>query len=126
MDAVAAQLAAPRLVPVQCCSGGTRLVGISEQDYFIGSELMEPEGADAHYSEWLIRLPNLSIYHEPADRPAAALDRAQSGYEKMRLSVGAASRCQNICRSSARCFRASRPQFPAANPRSLSSLPERL
>jgi predicted O-linked N-acetylglucosamine transferase (SPINDLY family) len=38
---------------------------------------MEPAGAADHYSERLIRLPNLSIYYEPADVPAVGIDRAQ-------------------------------------------------
>jgi predicted O-linked N-acetylglucosamine transferase (SPINDLY family) len=48
-------------------------------DYFLSSELMEPADADAHYSERLVRLPNLSIYYEPAELRSVALDRAQLG-----------------------------------------------
>jgi predicted O-linked N-acetylglucosamine transferase (SPINDLY family) len=40
---------------------------------------MEPHDAEAHYTERLVRLPNLSICYEPADVSPVALDRAQLG-----------------------------------------------
>jgi protein O-GlcNAc transferase len=40
---------------------------------------MEPSDAADHYSERLIRLPNLSIYYEPAEPPLLGLDRAELG-----------------------------------------------
>jgi protein O-GlcNAc transferase len=80
MDKVSAQLAAQRLAAVQCCSWGHPVTsGFPTMDYFISSDLMEPAGAAAHYSEQLIRLPKLSIYYEPADVPAVGIDRAQLG-----------------------------------------------
>jgi len=80
MDRISAQLAAQRLAPVQCCSWGHPVTsGFPTIDYFISSELMEPEGADRHYSEQLIRLPGLSIYYEPDERPPIEIDRAQLG-----------------------------------------------
>jgi protein O-GlcNAc transferase len=78
MDKVSAQLAGMRLAAVQCCSWGhPETSGFPTIDYFISSELMEPPGADAHYSEKLVRLPGLSIYYEPVDVPPAAVDRAE-------------------------------------------------
>jgi protein O-GlcNAc transferase len=80
MDKVSAQLAAQRLAPVQCCSWGHPVTsGFPTIDYFISSDLMEPAAAAAHYSEQLVRLPNLSIYYEPADVRPAGIDRAQLG-----------------------------------------------
>ena len=80
MDKVSAQLAAQRLAAVQCASWGHPVSsGFPTIDYFISSDLMEPTRAAAHYSERLIRLPNLSIYYEPADAPRIGLDRAQLG-----------------------------------------------
>jgi predicted O-linked N-acetylglucosamine transferase (SPINDLY family) len=80
MDKVSAQLAAQRLAAVQCCSWGHPVTsGFPTIDYFISSDLMEPAGAGDHYSEQLIRLPNLSIYYEPGDVPRAAIDRPQLG-----------------------------------------------
>jgi protein O-GlcNAc transferase len=80
MDKVSAQLAAQRLAAVQCCSWGHPVTsGFPTIDYFISSDLMEPAGAAAHYSEQLIRLPNLSIYFEPSEPPPIGIDRAQLG-----------------------------------------------
>jgi protein O-GlcNAc transferase len=80
MDKVSAQLAAQRLAAVQCCSWGHPVTsGFPTIDYFISSDLMEPEGAAAHYSEQLIRLPNLSIYVEPSEPAPIEIDRAQLG-----------------------------------------------
>jgi len=80
MDKVSTQLAAQRLAAIQCVSWGHPVTsGFSTIDYFISSELMEPaDGAD-HYSEQLVRLPNLSIYYEPSDDPAVITDRVQLG-----------------------------------------------
>lgn len=80
MDKVSAQLAAQRLATVQCCSWGHPVTsGFPTLDYFISSDLMEPADAEAHYSERLVRLPNLSIYYEPIDVPSVEVDRAELG-----------------------------------------------
>ena len=80
MDKVSAQLAAQRLAAIQCASWGHPVTsGFPTIDCFISSDLMEPAGAAAHYSEQLIRLPNLSIYYEPSDVAAHAIDRTQLG-----------------------------------------------
>lgn len=80
MDKVSAQLAAMRLARAQCGSWGHPVTsGFPTIDYFLSSDLMEPPEADAHYSEELIRLPNLSIYYEPAEGAPARVDRAELG-----------------------------------------------
>jgi protein O-GlcNAc transferase len=80
MDKVSAQLAAQRLAAVQCASWGHPVTsGFPTIDYFISSDRMEPADAAQHYSERLVRLPNLSIYYEPADAPAVGVDRAELG-----------------------------------------------
>src|SRR5258708_7437930 len=80
MDKLSAQLAAQRLAAAQCCSWGHPVTsGFPTIDYFISSDLMEPADAAAHYSEQLIRLPNLSTYYEPADVPSIRIDRAELG-----------------------------------------------
>jgi predicted O-linked N-acetylglucosamine transferase (SPINDLY family) len=80
MDKVSAQLAAQRLAAVQCASWGHPVTsGFPTIDYFISSDLMEPADAADHYSERLMRLPNLSIYYEPSDLAPVAIDRAQLG-----------------------------------------------
>ncbi len=80
MDAVSMQLAAQRLAPVQCNSWGhPETSGMPTLDYFLSSDLMEPPDADAHYTEKLVRLPNLSIYYEPANITPVSVTRAELG-----------------------------------------------
>jgi predicted O-linked N-acetylglucosamine transferase (SPINDLY family) len=80
MDKASAQLASQRLAAVQCASWGHPVTsGFPTIDYFISSDLMEPSDAADHYSERLIRLPNLSIYYEPAEPPPLGVDRAELG-----------------------------------------------
>jgi len=80
MDPIAVQLAAQRLAPVQCNSfGHPDTSGCPTLDYFLSSELMEPPDADAHYTERLIRLPNLSFYYEPYAPPPVPVTRAGFG-----------------------------------------------
>jgi protein O-GlcNAc transferase len=80
MDKVSAQLAAMRLAPVQCTSWGHPVTsGFPTIDYFLSSDLMEPAEADAHYSERLVRLPNLSIHYEPTEVVPAAMTRGELG-----------------------------------------------
>ncbi len=65
MDRLASQLAAQRLAPVQCCSWGHPVTsGFSTIDFFLSSDLMEPADAHGHYTERLVRLPNLSVFCE--------------------------------------------------------------
>lgn len=61
------QMAALRLAPVQCAAWGHPVTsGLPTIDYFLSSELMEPENAQEHYSETLICLPNIGVsYPKP-------------------------------------------------------------
>ena len=71
MEGETLQLAAQRLAPVQCNSWGhPETSGMPTIDHFLSSDLMEPPGAHAHYSEKLVRLPNLSIWIEPVGASA--------------------------------------------------------
>jgi protein O-GlcNAc transferase len=80
MDPVSAQLAAQRLAPVQCNSWGhPDTSGFPTLDFFLSSDLMEPSDAQEHYTERLVRLPNLSIYYEPPEGRLIALARADLG-----------------------------------------------
>ncbi len=80
MDRVSAQLAARRLAPVQCNAWGhPDTSGLPTLDYYLSSDLMEPPDGAQHYTERLVRLPNLSIYYEPPDAAPAATDRAALG-----------------------------------------------
>ena len=60
-------LAFARLAPVQCTTWGhVDTTGIDTVDYYVSSAYMEPEGAEAHYSETLVRLNSLlSAYPKP-------------------------------------------------------------
>ena len=78
MDSTTAALAAQRLASVQCNAWGHPLTsGFPTLDYFLTSDLMEPPDAQEHYTERLIRLPNLSVYYEPFEARPVTLDRSK-------------------------------------------------
>ncbi|MBI3372303.1 MAG: tetratricopeptide repeat protein [Betaproteobacteria bacterium] len=60
MDAMTTRLASMRLAPVQLCAWGhPQTTGLPSVDYFLSAQDFEPDHADAHYTERLIRLPHL-------------------------------------------------------------------
>ncbi len=62
MHPLTTRLAIQRLALVQCASWGHPVsTGLPVMDYFISSDLMEPEAAQSYYREKLIRLPGLSF-----------------------------------------------------------------
>ncbi|MBR8839485.1 MAG: tetratricopeptide repeat protein [Stigonema ocellatum SAG 48.90 = DSM 106950] len=73
MDPQTMQMAGLRLAPVQCVAWGHPVTtGLPTIDYFLSSELMEPENAQEHYSEKLIRLPNIGVsYPKPYIPPVS-------------------------------------------------------
>jgi protein O-GlcNAc transferase len=80
MDPAGAQLAAQRLAPVQCGAWGhPDTSGFPTLDFFLSSDLMEPADAQEHYTERLVRLPNLSVYYQPPDHAAVSVTRADLG-----------------------------------------------
>lgn len=84
MDPMAVRLACRRLAPVQCQTWGHPVTsGLETIDYFLTSELMEPPEGDAHYTERLVRLPNLSVFYQPLPQgqgiPPGRLNRAGLG-----------------------------------------------
>lgn len=67
MDSMTMTLAAMRHAPIQCASWGHPCTsGLHSIDYFLSSDMMEPINGAEYYTERLVRLPNLSIYYEPA------------------------------------------------------------
>lgn len=81
MDPMTVRLAALRLAPIQCVSmGHPDTTGLPTIDYYLSSDLMEPADADDHYTESLVRLPNLSIYYTPVEFPIADIDRKTLGF----------------------------------------------
>jgi predicted O-linked N-acetylglucosamine transferase (SPINDLY family) len=67
MWAPTTQLASLRLAPIQCTAWGHPVTsGLPTIDYFLSGDLLEPENAQEHYTEQLVRLPNLGIsYPKP-------------------------------------------------------------
>jgi predicted O-linked N-acetylglucosamine transferase (SPINDLY family) len=52
-----------RVAPVQFTAWGHPITtGSQNIDFFLSSDLMEPEDAQSHYSEQLVRIPNLGLY----------------------------------------------------------------
>jgi predicted O-linked N-acetylglucosamine transferase (SPINDLY family) len=77
MDAPTLQMAALRLAPVQCTAWGHPVTsGLPTVDYFLSSELMEPEDAQEHYTETLIRLPNIGVSYPKPYIPPRTKTRA--------------------------------------------------
>ncbi len=82
MDPILYFLAFARLAPVQCVAWGhPETTGIDTIDYFVSSALIEPEDAETHYSERLIRLATMPPYYYRPE-PPAGLTRAEFGLEE--------------------------------------------
>jgi protein O-GlcNAc transferase len=76
MDSMTLRLASLRLAPIQCISWGhPETSGLPTIDYFLSGELIETHDADYHYTEQLIRLPNISIYYIPIELPISEVTR---------------------------------------------------
>jgi predicted O-linked N-acetylglucosamine transferase (SPINDLY family) len=66
MDPMTVKLGCLRLAPIQMTSWGhPQTSGLPTIDYYLSSDLMEVSNAQEHYTETLVRLPNLSIYYTP-------------------------------------------------------------
>ena len=72
MHPITQALGGLRFAPVQCVLWGHPVTpGLPSIDYFLSSDAMEAEGAQAHYNERLVRLPNLgTCYVAPTTTPA--------------------------------------------------------
>lgn len=80
MGTLSVQLAAQRLAPVQAMAWGHPVTsGLPTIDWFLSSELMEPDDGDHHYTERLVRLPGLSICYAPLPAEGGRLTRAGLG-----------------------------------------------
>jgi predicted O-linked N-acetylglucosamine transferase (SPINDLY family) len=77
MDARTTIIAGLRLAPVQCMTWGHPVTsGLPTIDYFLSSDLMEPDQAPSHYCEKLVRLPNISIFYKKPSIPEATKTRS--------------------------------------------------
>ncbi len=80
MDEFTYTLAFSRLAPVQCVTWGHPMTtGIPTMDYFISSRLLEPDDAEDHYTETLVRLQGLPIYYYRPRLPSPQKDRSFFG-----------------------------------------------
>ncbi len=63
MDGANYQYAGMRLAPVQATAWGHPVTsGLPTIDYYLSSDLMEPENGNSHYREKLVRLPGSGLY----------------------------------------------------------------
>lgn len=80
MDPFTYFLAFARLAPVQMTSWGhPDTSGIGNMDYFLSSQGMEPKDSEAHYSERLVKLKDLTTYYYRPEPPERAYSRADFG-----------------------------------------------
>lgn len=78
-------LAFSRLAPVQCVAGGhPATTGIRNLDYYISCDDLEPEGAEDHYSERLVRLKGLPVYYYRPEQSPSSKSRGAFGLEEGR------------------------------------------
>lgn len=69
-----------RLAPIQCTTWAHPITsGSPTIDYFLSSELMEPENGEKHYSEKLVRLPNIGFCIEPPNLSVS--DKQRSDFQ---------------------------------------------
>jgi protein O-GlcNAc transferase len=82
MDPFTYLLAHHRLAPVQCVTWGHPVTtGLNTIDYFLSSRLIEPNEAQAHYTEQLVLLENLPTYYYRPPTEGITADRAAFGFE---------------------------------------------
>ena len=64
-EPITALLSVMRLAPIQCAQYGHPITtGSTNIDYYLSGELIEPEDAQNHYSETLVKLPNLGLNYQ--------------------------------------------------------------
>jgi protein O-GlcNAc transferase len=80
MDGPSMKLAALRLAPLQATTlGHPSTTGLPTMDIFFSSGLMEPEGAESHYTERLVRLPGLGVLYRTPPKVEGSLARSSLG-----------------------------------------------
>lgn len=80
MDPITVQLGCLRLAPIQMTSWmHPQTSGLPTIDYYLSNDLMEAENAQEHYTEKLIRLPNLGIYYTPLETQLQAMSKQELG-----------------------------------------------
>lgn len=80
MDALAPRLAALRLAPRQLATWGhPETTGLPTIDGYLSADGLEPQDAQDHYSEPLLRLPNLGCHYQPPQVETEHVDLAALG-----------------------------------------------
>ncbi|UEM20219.1 tetratricopeptide repeat protein [Skermanella mucosa] len=80
MSALTYFLAFARLAPLQCLTWGhPDTTGIRNLDRFLSCGAMEPDGAERHYSERLVRLPGTTLHYARPRLPARPKPRSAFG-----------------------------------------------
>jgi len=80
MDSLTYLLAQTRLAPRQALLyGHPSTSGIQSMDYFLSLDCLEAPGAEAHYTETLVRLPGVPFFYAPPPEPLPPFDRQQAG-----------------------------------------------
>jgi protein O-GlcNAc transferase len=83
MDPFSSTIAALRLAPVQCTTWGHPITsGIPTIDYFISGDLVQPDNAQDHYSEHLIRLPKIGMCFPSPFIPEDTKTRQEFGFSE--------------------------------------------
>ncbi|MFW9261164.1 tetratricopeptide repeat protein [Nostoc sp. CALU 546] len=83
MDSMTVQMGCLRLAPIQMTSWGhPDTSGLPTIDYYLSSDLMESENAQEHYTEKLVKLPNLSIHYTPLAIKPQAITKADIGLKE--------------------------------------------
>jgi protein O-GlcNAc transferase len=89
MDPTAYFLAFQRLAPIQVVWwGGLDTSGIPSLDYFVSSSLVEPSGAQRHYSEELFLMKGLGMWVDRPVLPERPMDIRGAMAEQLQLPSG--------------------------------------
>ncbi len=85
MDCMSQTLGYSRMAPIQAVTWGhPDTTGSPMMDYFVSSHLAEPDDAETHYTEQLVRLPNLGICYERPELAGPPRTREQFGLDPNR------------------------------------------
>jgi protein O-GlcNAc transferase len=76
-----AMMSSLRLAPVQCAAWAYPITSGSPMiDYFLSSDLMEPENGQEHYCECLVRLPGIGVCYPKPVIPRPLLTKSRSDF----------------------------------------------
>jgi protein O-GlcNAc transferase len=85
MDPTTLKLASLRLAPIQAATWGhPETTGLPTMDYYLSADGLEPAGAQAHYTESLVKLPGFGVYYQPLPVPYADGDLQSLGIDSSR------------------------------------------